>query len=338
MTKRPRLPLSNAHGLRLQISVLFLLVVVSGGTIGYRMLENWRWLDSLYMTIITISTVGFKEVGDLSDAGRIHTIMLILAGVGTLGVTLSILFENFFQHQFKLVMEKRSMKKQIDALKDHTIVCGYGRMGKIIADELNRANKPLVVVDAVATKAEDLERDGLLVIKGNATEETILEQAGVKKASALVATLGTDADNLFLTLTARDMNPNLEIIARAENEGNTRKFTQAGATRVVSPFAIGAGHIVSLLTRPTVVDFVDLITGDEGVKLEVAQEDVTEDGPFQGRTLAEGHVRQKLGGMVIAIRKADQTLLFDPTPATRMDAGDCLFVMRSSATTTATAT
>jgi voltage-gated potassium channel len=233
------------------------------------------------------------------------------------------------------MMEKRSMKKKIQSLKDHTIVCGYGRMGKIIADELMRAGRPLVVVESAVAKTEDLENDEILVIKGDATNETSLEQAGVQKAASLVATLGSDADNLFLTLTARDMNQSLEIIARAENETNTRKFTQAGATRVVSPFAIGAGHIVSLLTRPAIVDFVDLITGDEGIKLEVAQEDVNADCPFTGRTLAEGHVRQKLGGMVIAIRKSDHSLIFDPAPSTRVDEGDCLFVMRSASITSA---
>jgi voltage-gated potassium channel len=333
MKKHTRFTFAGPRDLRLKTFLFLLILIISAGTVGYRVLEDWRWLDSFYMTIITISTVGFSEVGALSDAGRIHTIALILAGVGTLGVTLSILLEYIFQHQFQIMMEKRSMKKKIQTLKNHTIVCGYGRMGKIIADELTKANQPLVVVESSANKTEELESEGTLVIRGDATSETFLEQAGVSKASALVATLGTDADNLFLTLTARDMNPNLEIISRAESENNTRKFTQAGASRVVSPFAIGAGHIVTLLTRPTVIDFVDLITGDEGIKLEVAQEEVTADGPFHGRTLAEGHVRQELGGMVIAIRKADKSLLFDPRPETRMDAGDCLFVMRSSATT-----
>jgi voltage-gated potassium channel len=315
---------------KLKTCLLLLLIVLAGGTMGYRILENWRWIDSIYMTVITISTVGFKEVRELSDAGRILTIVLIFAGVGTLGVTISILFEHFFQHQFKLITEKRSMQNRIDNLNKHTIVCGHGRMGKIIAEQLHRASKTIVVVETDAGKAEELERAGILVIKGDATAETTLQQAGVERAAALVATLGSDADNLFLTLTARDMNPKMEIIARAENEKNTRKFTQAGATRVVSPFAIGAGHIVSLLTRPTIVDFVDLITGEDDIKLEVVQHEVGPDSPFAGRTLAEGHVRQELGGMVIAIRKTDKNLIFDPTPSTRIDGGDRLFVMSSS--------
>ncbi len=327
--KLPSIKIFKSNDLKLNICSVLLLLVLVVGTTGYHVLERWSWLDSFYMTVITISTVGFKEVGDLSAAGRVFTIILIFAGVGTLGVTVSILFEFFFQHQFKIMREKRSMQKHIDTLREHTIVCGYGRMGRIIAEELHKAGKPLVVVEAEASKSDDLETSGLLVIKGDATAEATLQQAGVERAQALVATLGSDADNLFLTLTARGMNQQLEIIARAENEGNTRKFTQAGASRVVSPFAIGAGHIVSILTRPSVVDFVDLITGDDDIKLEVVQNAVAEDSPFAGRTLAEGHVRQELGGMVIAIRKADKTMLFDPPPSTRIEADDRLYVMRS---------
>lgn len=328
--KRLRQSISGIQDIKLTTCLMLLVLVLSAGTLGYRYLENWRWIDCLYMTVITISTVGFKEVQELSDAGRIYTIILIFTGVGTLGVTLSILFENFFQHQFQLIKEKRSMQKKIDSLQHHTIVCGHGRMGKIIAEQLKRSKKAAVVVEANATKIDEIEQAGLLVIKGDATSEASLQQAGVERASALVATLGSDADNLFLTLTARGMNPKLEIIARAENEANTRKFTQAGASKVISPFAIGAGHIVSLLTRPTVVDFVDLISGEDDIKLEVAQHEVKPDSPFAGKTLAEGHVRQNLGGMVIAIRKADKSLIFDPAPTTRIEPADTLFLMSST--------
>ena len=327
--KIQRLHMFGTHNVKLNTCLFLLVIVIFGGCVGYRLLEDWRWIDSLYMTVITISTVGFKEVQELSDPGRIFTIILIFAGVGTLGITVSILFEHFFQHQFKIITEKRSMQKKIDQMTDHTIVCGYGRMGKIIAEQLQRNGKPLVVVESDPTKADSIERGDMLVIKSDATIESSLQQAGVDRAAALVATLGSDADNLFLTLTARGMNKDIEILARAENEGNTRKFTQAGASRVISPFAIGASHIVSILTRPSVVDFVDLITGEDDIKLEVVQHAVAKESPYTGRTLAEGHVRQQLGGMVIAIRKADKTMIFDPPPSTRIAHGDCLYVMSS---------
>lgn len=310
--------------------LLLLVLILALGVVGYRFIEGWRWIDSLYMTVITISTVGFKEIRELSDPGRIHTIVLIFAGVGTLAVTLSVTLEKLFQHQFKLIMEKRGMQSRINSLKEHTIVCGYGRMGRIIAETLHRLGEPLVVVDNDANRVADAEKSGGLVIKGDANDEVTLQQAGIARAKALVATLGTDADNLFLTLTARGINAKLDIIARAENENNGPKFTQAGASRVVSPFAIGAGHIVRVLTRPTVVDFVDLITAEEDIKLEVIQTTIDKGSPFAGRTLAESRIRQEMGGMVIAIRKQNKTLLFDPSPSTQIDVDDRLYVLSSS--------
>lgn len=310
------------------LALVFLVLAM--GVIGYRFLEGWNWLDSLYMTAITISTVGFQEVQTLSVAGRIHTIILIFAGVSILAVTVSIMWETLFQHQLKLIMEKRGMHKKIEQLKQHTIVCGYGRMGRMISEDLQRLGEPQVVVEQDRERAAEIEKNGGLVQTGNATDESTLQQAGIQQAKALVATLGTDADNLFLTLTARGLNAKLDIIARAENEHNSTKFTQAGATRVVSPFAIGAGHIVRVLTRPSVVDFVDLITTDDDTKLEVVQTTLAPDSPYVHKTLAESHIRQEMGGMVIAIRKADKTLLFDPTPDTRLEAEDRLYILSSA--------
>jgi voltage-gated potassium channel len=281
------------------------------------------------MTVITVSTVGLTEVHALDAAGRLHTIVLIIFGVGTVATTLSVLFEQLFRRQVKIIMEKRGMHRTISTLNAHTIVCGFGRMGRMIASSLKDAGKSVVVIEKIVPTADKIEQSGFLVVRGNASDEETLRKAGIDKATSLVATLGTDADNLFLTLTARGLNDSLNIIVRAEDENNTRKFTQAGASRVVSPFAIGAGHIVRVLTRPTVVDFVDLLSNDDDIKFEVAQTDIDQNSPFAGKTLAEAHVRQELGGMVLAIRNANGRLLFDPAPNTRIDEGDTLYVIGS---------
>lgn len=221
------------------------------------------------------------------------------------------------------------MQKEIDSLTQHIIVCGYGRMGHIIADSLVKAGRTIVIIEMDPAVADEIERDGRLVIRGDAAEEESLHQAGIERASSIVATLGTDADNLFLTLTAHGMNPDLNIIVRAEDERNCRKFTQAGASRVVSPFDTGANHIVRLLTRPDVVDFVELVA-DEDIQFEVRQIDVDTDSSLAGKTLAEGRVRQEVGGMVLAIRTAAGSVSFDPPPDSRLGAGDVLFVVGSS--------
>lgn len=330
MAKPKAAPTISFIDARIKVCFLLLCFVLTFGTGGYRLIEHWAWLDCLYMTVITISTVGFTEVHPLTAAGRMHTIALIFLGVGTVATALSVIFEQLFQRQIKIIMEKRSMHKTIETLNNHTIVCGFGRMGRMIATSLKDSSQPVVVIERAPQTAEKIERLGFLVVLGNASDEDALQRAGINRAKSLVATLGTDADNLFLTLTARDMNKALNIIARAEDENNTRKFTQAGASRVVSPFAIGANHIVRVLTRPTVIDFVDLVSKDDDVKFEVVQTDIGPESAFAGKTLAEARVRQELGGMVLAIRKKDGHLLFDPTPQSRIDQGDTLFVIGSS--------
>ena len=327
---KPRLsPTQRTHNFRLKVCGLSILAVLTAGVMGYHFIEGWPWLECLYMTIITITTVGFGEIQPLSDAGRAFPILLIVVGVGTVAIAISIMFETFFQRQMRHFMEKRSMQKEIDSLTQHIIVCGYGRMGHIIADSLVKAGRTIVIIEMDPAVADEIERDGRLVIRGDAAEEESLHQAGIERASSIVATLGTDADNLFLTLTAHGMNPDLNIIVRAEDERNCRKFTQAGASRVVSPFDTGANHIVRLLTRPDVVDFVELVA-DEDIQFEVRQIDVDTDSSLAGKTLAEGRVRQEVGGMVLAIRTAAGSVSFDPPPDSRLGAGDVLFVVGSS--------
>jgi voltage-gated potassium channel len=318
------------HSFRLRACALSLLAILTGGTTGYHLIEGWAWLDCLYMTVITISTVGFGERFPLSSAGRLFTILLIIVGVGTVAVAISIMFESVFQRQMRLFMEKRSMQKEIDKLTQHIIVCGYGRMGRNIASALTHTGRTVVVIELHHQAAEEIEREGRLVVKGDAAEDDILKQAGIDRASAIVATLGSDADNLFLTLTARGMNPDLDIIARTEDERNCSKFIQAGASRVVSPFATGANHIVRLLTRPDVVDFVELVAEDDDIQFEVSQINVDASSPLTGKTLAEGHVRQEVGGMVLAIRRSDGRLIFDPPSDSRLTDGDVLLVVGSS--------
>ncbi len=315
---------------RLKACGISLLIILSAGTVGYHLIEKWSWIDCLYMTVITITTVGFGELHPLSEWGRIFTILLIVVGVGTVAVAVSIMFETIFQRQMRLFMERRNMKKEINELKQHIIVCGYGRMGRSIASSLSEAGRAIVIIECHAETVAELEREGQRVVKGDAAEESSLMAAGIDRASALVATLGTDADNLFLTLTAREMNSNLNIIARAEDERNCRKFTQAGASRVVSPFATGANHIVRLLTRPDVVDFVELVARDADVQFEVSQIDVDAESSLAGKSLAEGRVRQTVGGMVLAIRKSSGRLLFDPPPDSRLETGDVLLVVGST--------
>ena len=306
---------------------LSLLAILATGTVGYHFIENWTWSESLYMTVITVSTVGYGELYTLSEAGRLFTIILIFVGVGIVAMSISIIFKTIFQHQMKYFMEKRSMQKEIDSISKQIIICGYGRMGNSISEALVEAGKPVVVIENSSHLIEDIEREGILFVVGDASEEETLQKAGIERAEALVATLGSDADNLFLTLTARGMNPELDIIARIEDDRNCRKFTQAGASRVVSPLATGTNRIVRLLTRPDVIDFVKLISKGNDVQFEISRISVDDSKSFANKTLVEGNVRQEVGGMVLAIEKSTGKVIFDPPPSSVLESGDTLVVV-----------
>lgn len=320
---------THVAGLRLKFGLALFAIVVAGGTVGFHLIEGWGPLDSVYMTVITVATVGFKEVHPLSDAGKVFTIFLIVGGVGTMAFAASVAVEAIVHRQVRVLTGRRGMQKDITKLSHHTIVCGYGRMGRLVAENLKESGHNFVVVEANPEIAEDAASRGALALHGNAGEEDILTTAGIARATALVAALGSDADNLFLTLTARGMNKDLSIIVRANEQDNVRKFHLAGASRVVLPDVVGADHIVRLVTRPSVVDFVELVAKDGGIEFEVRRFEVPPESPFANKTLAEARVRQATGCIVLAIRRPNQKTIFDPGPEVRILAGDTLLAVGS---------
>ena len=303
-------------------------IVMFAGVVGYRLIEGWNWSDCFYMTIITVSTVGFGEVHELSGLGRILTTLLIFFGVGLMAYCLTRLVEFLFQRSLTNVLGRRTMMKRIARMKQHTIVCGYGRTGSRVVAELQSANKAFVVIEQSEEIAKRLGEQNIPHIAGDATEEETLDAANICEADSLVATLDSDAENLFLTLTASGLCGTPRIIARVHDPENTRKFKKAGATRVVSPIASGANQIAQLITRPSVVDLVELVTRDKSIALQVFEHPVVEESDILGKTLAEARIRQTLGGMVIAIKHPAGQTSFDPGPDTRLQLGDTLVVIR----------
>jgi voltage-gated potassium channel len=305
-----------------------LALVLFFGTVGYRMIEGWGWLDSFYMTVITVSTVGITEVHPLSDAGRLFTTLLIFGGVGVMAYCLTRIVEFLFQRSLTNVLGRRAMAKKIDRMKQHSIICGYGRTGSRVVSELQSANKPFVVIEENEEIAKRLDEQNIPYIVGDATEEETLDAANICEADSLVAALDSDPENLFLTLTASGMCPGLRVIARVHDPESTRKFQKAGAARVVSPIASGANQIAQLITRPSVVDLVELVTRDKSIALQVFEYPVDEQSDMRGKTLSEARVRQALGGMVIAIKHPGGQTAFDPGPDTRLKPGDTLVAIR----------
>ena len=313
--------------LRLSLYLFLFIAVMGGGTAGFHWIEGWPLDECLYMTVITVSTVGFGEVHPLSHEGRMFTILLIFFGVTAAALSLTAIFEYFILRGLNNLFGRNKMDKQIEKLNQHIIICGYGRTGEYIVRDLQKMNKPFIVIENDPERLTLLEKEKILYISGDPSEEDMLEAAGVVRAEALVAALPKDADNLFLTINARSLNRELHIIARVQDSGNSRKLIKAGANQVVSPFSTGAARIVQLLTHPATVDLAELVSERENLALEVCEIAVDGKSTLAHKTLAEAHVRQTLGCMVFAIKRGGETI-FDPDPQMRIQPGDMLMAIK----------
>ncbi len=315
--------------LKLILSICIFASIVILGSFGYVLIENWSWADAFYMTIVTVSTVGFGETHPLSGAGRVFTSLLIVFGVGTMAYMIANIGECVFQRQLMLFSPTIKMNRIISKMKNHIIICGCGKMGMATVNELlDDDMKNIVLIDNDQDKIAGVEHYDLPYIVGDATLEHVLEKAGISTARSLVATLDNDAENLFLVLTARSLNPDLMIIARAESDVNRKKLIQAGASKTVSPYAAGAQRVYSLLTSPGINDLGDALQGDRNVKFKMDILEIEEEDQFAGKNLVEARLREVLGGLVVAIRRKDDSMLFNPQPSTIMNPGDSLYIMK----------
>jgi voltage-gated potassium channel len=311
----------------LKISVGILLALVSSGTAGYMTIEKWRLLDALYMTVITLGTVGFKEVHDLSDTAKIFTIVLIVVGVSVLGYLVGSLAQIMFEGQIQRVIGRKKVEKQIEGLKDHYIICGFGRIGSLICKEFKANGLPFVVVEKDPERSDYLEEEGFLHMKGDATLDETLLKAGIKKAKGLISVVTSDTENVYITLTARGLNPDLFILARSGEEGSEIKLKRAGANKVVSPYVIGGSRMAQSVLRPNVVDFIEIATGSDHLDLQMEELAIPEHSQFAGETLISSGFRKETGVIIVGIKKAHGKMVFNPHSEARMEAGDTLIIL-----------
>jgi voltage-gated potassium channel len=310
--------------------ILFISLLLIG-TIGYHVIETISFLDSLYMTIITIFTVGFREVTPLSKLGQIFTIFIILGGVGSVLYTFSKLTEVVYEGTINKIWRRKRMEKKTHKIKDHYIICGYGRMGRTVRERLEEENLPYVVIDnSEKDLAELRNKQDCLYIEGDATNEEVLIQAGIKRAKALAALLATDADNLYLVMTVKMINPSLFVLSKALGEDAERKILQIGANKVVSPYKESGLKIALGLIRPTLVDFLDLIIRRSELSLSMEELIVKKESRIVERTLAECEIRRKANVIVVAVKKPGEDIVFNPSPSLNIVLGDTLLVLGNS--------
>lgn len=315
---------------RIGTGLAILLIILLLGSLGYRALEGWDFFDSLYMTIITLSTVGYQEVRPLSPTGRLFTMLLILTGLGFMFYVVGMIAQVVLEGQLQDILGRRRLEKKIEKMRGHYIICGFGRIGEVIARELTRNRIPIVVIDSRPQHAQLLDRLGYPNIIGNAIQEEVLLAAGLLRAQGLVATVTSDADNVYIVLTARSLNPNLKIVARAGEAGSDQKLRRAGANVVISPYELGGQRMAQTIIRPTVVDFMDVALG-EGIELSLEEVAVGPHSELVGVALKDSGIRQRLDLIIVAIKRQDGTMIFNPQPEAPILAGDTLIALGSKA-------
>lgn len=310
---------------KLGLAAILIFLVIAFGTVGYMSIEEWGFLDALYMTVITITTVGYEEIHKLSTSGRIFTIILAITGVGTVLYTLGIGAQFVLEGEIQQIFGRKRLGKKLEALKDHYIICGYGRMGRIIAYELKMKYLNIVVIEKYREAMNGTE--DFLVIEGDATKDDTLRRAGIERARGLIAVLPTDAENLFVVLSAREINPNLLIVARAGEEGSEHKLLRAGADKAVSPYYIGGIRMAQTVLKPAVTDFLEFATKSGNIELQLEEMPIREGSKLAGRTLDECGIGRELGVIIVAIKQATGEMKFNPTSRTEIQAGDTLIAV-----------
>jgi voltage-gated potassium channel len=307
--------------------IIMALFIILFGTVGYMGIEGWNLLDALYMTIITVSTVGYSEVHQISKAGRLFTILLVFFGVGFTLYIAAAVVQFMVEGRIRIILGRRRLEKKISRMKNHYIVCGYGRIGRVLCRNLKRKPLDLVVVEKNPELISVMDADGVLYISGDAANEENLIRAGIKRSKGLVAVLASDADNVFLVLTARQLDPDLLIIARASHEESKSKMRAAGANTVESPYDMGAASMAHRIIRPTVTSFLDLALAYKHKDIRMEEIPVSASSDLVNVMLKDTGIRQKYNLIIIAIKKPDKSMLFNPSFEATIEMGDTVIAV-----------
>jgi voltage-gated potassium channel len=314
-------------GVGWRLLALLILALMAVGTAGYTVIEGWSLWDSFYMTVITITTVGYSEVHPLSRMGQAFTVVIILTGVGTFFYAFTLFLTLLSEGHWTERRERKRLTRMLDELIDHFIICGFGRMGEIIAREFARHGVPFVVIERNPERMHLAMEQGFVAVEADASNEDVLRRVKIDRARGLVAAVSTDAENVYAVLSARLLRPDLFIVGRAETEDARTKLKRAGADRVISPYHLGGVQLAQTALRPAVVDFVQLATSSDNMDLNLEQVHIATGSSLAGRNLIDSEVRQRFGVVVVGIRRADGRMDFNPEPETVMSAGDDLVVL-----------
>jgi len=312
---------------KLITTFILLIFTITFGTVCYNKIEGIPLFDSFYMTIITISTVGFSEIYPLSKYGRIITIIIISIGIAIGAYTIGTFFRMIVEGEFQKTLGRRRLESQINKLRNHYIICGFGRIGSLICKELYSHNFKFVVIENDPECIERLEMEKYLYITLDATSEETLLKAGIEKAKGIVPAVKSDADNVFITLTAKGLRPDIYILSRSSDEKSEIKLLRAGATKVVTPYLIGGRRMAQALIRPTVVDFIDIAMMNKHLGLVMEETQIKEKSRLAGKSLVENNLRKEFGLIIVAIKKHSGEMIFNPIAEVKLEVNDVIVIL-----------
>ena len=312
---------SPVKGVILGFTTLFSITLI--GTIGYMMIEGWSFLDSFYMTLITVSTIGYGETHKLTEAGRVFTSLFIMAGLGASLYTFSKMGQIIFEGELLKFIGERKMKNEVEKLNDHYIICGFGRIGETVAKGLTEKNKDFVVIDNLPEKVTEVKAKGYKFISGDATDEDTLKSAGIDRASTLLSMLPTDADNLYLVISARELRKDLKIIAKAMDSKAERRLIQGGATHVVSPYTIASYHMLHAAISPNILKYLELGT-HKGDTVSLQEIRVKKNSQLAGTTIVDSNIRREFDVAIVAIKRYNDELIINPSASEVLQENDIL--------------
>ena len=310
---------------RVFLILLLIVAIIMIGILGFVFIEKWSFFEALWQTVITLSTVGFGELRPMSGSGRLFTVFLILMGLTVFGYSLTTLTRIIIEGEIKNIFRNRKMEKEISKLKNHIIICGYGSVGQYAASELKKWKKPYVVIEINENVSKHLQDGSELVVIGDATEDEYLIKAGIKNAAGLITTLTDDVKNLFVTLTARKLNPNLIIVTKAEEDISEAKLLSAGANKVISPAQIGGRRMASVLIHPEVVNFLDVMVSEKDIDLSMREVRINKNSILEGLAIKDANIPREI--KVIGFKKEDEEMIVNPPATATLTANGILIVL-----------
>lgn len=312
---------------RLLVAFLLLLFIIVLGTLGFRMFEGWELIDCFYVTVTTISTVGYGDFAPVTREGRLFTVLLVVFGVGTMLYSVSMLAEMMVEDRLKRILGRGSMESRIERMKDHYIICGFGRMGSLICKEMAEEKAPFVVIEKDPEVIQKLEEEGYVYLKGDATEDKSLIRAGISRARGVVCVLSSDAENLYVILTAKELNPAAYILSRCEEETSEHRLLRAGADRVISPYKMGGMRMAMAILKPAMMDFIEITTRRQSLELRMEELPLSDRSEIIGKSLESSEIRKKYGLIIVAVKKDSGKMIFNPQAGYVIEKGDRLIAL-----------